>query len=111
MTRDAMIDYIEDNYNTDVNFEKLYQVMEDMFGRVDDTGDEGIYTDLSDSDLSDLIDEMDSIFKSNYNPIISIQLTAKELQVLKKAMEDYSDPAFTKDFDMSRIARNILRKL
>lgn len=111
MTRDEMIDYIEDNYNNDVNFEKLYETMEDMFGPLNDDGAEGIYSNLENYELEDLMDELDRQIGVDDGPTQSIDLTSKELRVLKKAMEDFSDPAFTKDFDMSRIARNILRKI
>jgi hypothetical protein len=111
MTRDEMIDYIEDNYNNGVNYVKLYDIMEDMFGPLNDNGGEGIYSDLEDYELEDLIDELDRQIGVDDGPARPIELSDRERDVLRKAMEDFSDPAFTKDFEMSRIARNILRKL
>lgn len=109
MTRIQMIDYLDENYNTEDKYQMLEGAIEDIVGHIDDSDpDEGMYAELSDDDLASIIEEM----KKYDEPIIGeLGYTRSEYDALRKALEDFSDPAFTKDFDMSSACRRLLTRL
>lgn len=116
MTRNAMIDKIEDIYNND--YERvdnaIMQVMMWLpqdFEDIDDSDpDEGFYANFTNSELQQIL----SILEKEDNKgryTITLKVTAYEESVLKDAMESYSDISFTKDRYMSTAARHILQQL
>ena len=111
--RDSLIDYIDENYNTEDNYEMLDTAWSKLFPSVsqdDDDPDEGMYANLSTSQLIKLKDYLDN--SSGYaSGGFSYEFNESEVNVLIEAMENFSNPAFTKDREMSRIAKRILNKL
>ena len=76
----------------------------------DDDPDEGMYANLSTSQLTKLKDYLDGA--SGYSSGgFSYEFNESEVNVLIEAMENFSNPAFTKDREMSRVAKRILDKL
>ena len=111
--RDSLIDYIDENYNTEDNYEILEDAWSKLFPSVsqdDDDPDEGMYANLSTSQLIKLKNYLDD--SSGYSSgRFSYEFNESEVNVLIEAMENFSNPAFTKDREMSRIAKRILNKL
>ena len=116
--RNSLIDYIDENYNTEDMWELLNNTMISMFGdkildalgEIDDTGYEGMYTNLSDSDLVRLADKLDMLTERTTFEV-TLNLTDSQLSTLKKALSDFSDVTFTKDRQMSKDAALILQQL
>ena len=111
--RNSLIDYIDENYNTEDNYEVLDDAWSTLFPSVsqdDSDPDEGMYANLSTSQLTKLKDYLDD--SSGYSSGgFSYEFNESEVNVLIEAMENFSNPAFTKDREMSRVARRILNKL
>ena len=57
--REALIDYIDAHYNTLENYELLESEITQLGGSLDDSGDEGIYSDLSNAQLVKLKHRLD----------------------------------------------------
>ena len=111
--RNSLIDYIDENYNTEDTYEMLDDAWSKLFPSVsqdDNDPDEGMYANLSTSQLTKLKDYLDS--SSGYSSGgFSYEFNESEVNVLIEAMENFSNPAFTKDREMSRVAKRILDKL
>lgn len=116
MTRNAMIDKIDEIYNNDGERvdNAIMQVMmwsqQDLEDLDDSDPNEGFYANFTNSELRQIL----SILEKEDNEdryTITLEVTAYEESVLKDAMESYSDPSFTKDRDMSTAARHILQQL
>lgn len=111
--RNSLIDYIDENYNTEDTYEMLDDAWSKLFPSVsqdDNDLDEGMYANLSTSQLTKLKDYLDD--SSGYSSGgFSYEFNESEVNVLIDAMENYSNPAFTKDKEMSRVAKRILDKL
>lgn len=112
-SRNSIIEYIEENYNTEDTYEMLDAAWDNLFPSVsqdDSDPDEGMYANLSTSQLSELKDYLDGA--SGYSSGgFSYEFNESEVNVLIEAMNDFSNPAFTKDREMSRVAKRILNKL
>lgn len=117
--RNSLIDYIDEYYNTEDNWELLDSTMRKLFGAkilspngddIDDNGPEGIYSNLSNSDLVQLADKLDQLVEGDTFPV-DLNLTPSQLLTLKKVLSDYSDITFTKDRQMSKDAAIILQQL
>lgn len=112
-SRNSIIEYIEENYNTEDTYEMLDAAWDNLFPSVsqdDSDPDEGMYANLSTSQLSELKDYLDGA--SGYSSGgFSYEFNKSEVDVLIEAMKDFSNPAFTKDREMSRVAKRILNKL
>lgn len=76
----------------------------------DDDADEGFYANFTTEQLQEALDILNGDDPTS-PPSINLALTVTELEVLKRAMEDYSQPSFTKDREMSLVAKHILNKL
>lgn len=111
--RNSLIDYIDENYNTEDTYEMLDAAWSKLFPSVsqdDNDPDEGMYANLSTSQLTKLKDYLDD--SSGYSSGgFSYEFNESEVNVLIEAMENFSNPAFTKDREMSRVAKRILDKL
>lgn len=111
--RNSLIDYIDENYNTADNYETLDNAWNELFPSVsqdDSDPDEGMYSNLSTSQLAKLKNYLDG--ESHYSSGgFSYEFNESEVNVLIEAMENFSNPAFTKDREMSRVAKRILDKL
>lgn len=111
--RNSLIDYIDENYNTEDTYEMLDDAWSKLFPSVsqdDNDPDEGMYANLSTSQLTKLKDYLDD--SSGYSSGgFSYEFNESEVNVLIEAMENFSNPAFTKDREMSRVAKRILDKL
>ena len=111
--RNSLIDYIDENYNTEDTYEMLDTAWGNLFPSVsqdDSDPDEGMYANLSTSQLIELKDYLDGA--SGYSSGgFSYEFNESEVNVLIEAMENFSNPAFTKDREMSRVAKRILDKL
>ncbi len=111
--RNSLIDYIDENYNTEDNYEVLDDAWSTLFPSVsqdDSDPDEGMYANLSTSELQKLKTYLDG-GQDEYSGGFTFEFDGNELNVLIEAMENFSQPSFTKDREMSRIARRILNKL
>lgn len=78
----------------------------------DDDSDEGFYSNLSTSELiavlNDINNVIDNLTKDNKT---TIELTTQELNLIKTAMEMWSNISFSKSREESDIAKDILNKL
>ncbi len=78
----------------------------------DDDPDEGFYSNLSTSELiavlNDINNAIDNLTKDNKT---IIELTTQELNLIKTAMEMWSNTSFSKSREESDIAKDILNKL
>ena len=78
----------------------------------DDDPDEGFYSNLSTSELiavlNDINNVIDNLTKDNKT---IIELTTQELNLIKTAMEMWSNTSFSKSREESDIAKDILNKL
>lgn len=111
--RNSLIDYIDENYNTEDNYEVLDNAWSTLFPSVsqdDSDPDEGMYANLSTSELQRLKTYLDGR-QDEYSGGFTFEFDGNELNVLIEAMENFSQPSFTKDREMSRIAKRILNKL
>ena len=111
--RNSLIDYIDENYNTADNYEVLDNAWSTLFPSVsqdDSDPNEGMYANLSTSELQRLKTYLDGE-QDEYSGRFTFEFNGNELNVLIEAMENFSQPSFTKDREMSRIARRILNKL
>ena len=111
--REFLINYIDENYNTEDNYEVLDDAWSTLFPSISQDGDdpdEGMYANLSTSELQKLKTYLDGE-QSKYSGGFTFEFDGNELNVLIEAMENFSQPSFTKDREMSRIARRILNKL
>lgn len=116
--RNSLMDYIDETYNTAEDGDFLEQTMLDMFGdklldadgNWSDEGPDGMYTNLSNSDLVKLADKLDLLTEGGTFEV-TLHLTDSQMSTLKKALSDYSDVTFTKDRQMSKDATLILQQL
>ena len=68
----------------------------------DNDPDEGFYSNLSTSELKAVLNDINATIA---------ELTNRELNLIKTAMEMWSSPSFSKSREESSIARDILDKL
>lgn len=114
MNRPQLIDAIEDKYSSneyevDKALSKVLGVPKDELDSYLDDSDptEGFYSNLTTSQLQQVYDIITNAGSRSFN----LSLNKSELYVLIDAMQNYSDPSFTKDRDMSFTAKDILRRL
>lgn len=114
MNRPQLIDAIEDKYSSneyevDKALSKVLGVPKDELDSYLDDSDptEGFYSNLTTSQLQQVYDIITNAGSRSFN----LPLNKSELHVLIDAMQNYSDPSFTKDRDMSFTAKDILRRL
>ena len=72
---------------------------------------EGFYAVFSDTQLKEIAEELDSYFMNDNKLNIELKISEGELRVLIDAMENYSEPSFTKDLMMSKVAQRLLTRL
>lgn len=120
MDRIQLIDYIDSYYNQD--YEMVENIMESVYGynmntivheasQDYDYDAEGFYAAFSDVQLEEIAEELDSYFMNENKLNIELKISEDELRVLIDAMENYSEPSFTKDFMMSKVAQRLLTRL
>ena len=115
MSRSQLIDAIEDIYSYDRDgkvdnaISKVLNVPADKLDVYLDDSDpsEGFYSNITTSQLQQIYDILTGADSRAFN----LSLNKSELYVLIDAMQNYSDPSFTKDRDMSFTAKDILRRL
>lgn len=115
MSRSQLIDTIDDIYSYDTDgkvdnaLSKVLNVSVDKLGNyLDDSDpDEGFYSNITTSQLQQVYDILTGADLQAFN----LSLNKSELYVLIDAMQNYSDPSFTKDREMSATAKVILYKL
>ena len=118
MNRAQLIDYIDSYYDED--YEVVERIMENVYGhdmdRIEqdasqdfDYDAEGFYAAFRNTDLKEIAEELDSYFMNKLN--IELKISENELKVLIDAMENYSEPSFTKDSMMSKVAQRLLTRL
>lgn len=116
MNRFELIDYIDDKYVNVKEYEAIEDIILDVLHlddieQLDDSDPkEGFYADISTSDLREIKRRIDESMFGDQTTV-DITFTAHELSVLRDAMESYLNPMFTKDREMSWVAKNILNKL
>lgn len=117
-TRTSLIDYIDEYYNTQQNWELLESVMTELFGdkilnglgEIDDNGPDGMYSKLSNPELVQLADKLDAITEGDSYEV-NLKLTSSQISTLKKMLSEYSDSSFSRDRQMSKDATLILQQL
>lgn len=112
--RDDLMDYIDETYNNYEHHEYLGKTYERLFGEIDDSGPEGMFTGLSTQDLQMLADALDNGPGGIVEPAPAehtFTFTDDEISVLLVAMDNFSDVTWTKDREMSHIAKKIQRKI
>lgn len=78
----------------------------------DNDPDEGFYSNFSTSELAEVLDDINNIIDNlTKEDKTTIELTTRELNLIKTAMEMWSIPRFSKSREESSIARDILDKL
>lgn len=78
----------------------------------DDDPDEGFYSNLSTSELAEVLDDINNVIDNlTKDDKTTIELTTQELNLIKTAMEMWSNTNFSKSREESSIARGILDKL
>lgn len=78
----------------------------------DDDPDEGFYSNLSTSELTAVLNDIDiTIDELTKDNKTTIELTNRELNLIKTVMEMWSNPSFSKSREESDIAKDILNKL
>ena len=115
MGRNQLIDAIEDIYGSggenkvDAAISKVLGVpVNDLDDVLDDSDPyEGFYSNFTTSQLQQIYDIITNSEKRQFN----LPLNKSELYVLIDAMQNYSEPSFTKDREMSFVAKDILRRL
>ena len=111
MDRNELIDYITDLYNSQYT-DEIEQIIIDVMGRddLDDSDpEEGFYAEISTPQLKEIKRRIDKII--NNEEAITVTFTVEEVNVLEDAMKNYSESSFTKDKNVSRIAKQILHKI
>ena len=132
LSRDDLIDEIDKYYNkpgyigdlsqnykgTNMEwYEFVEKEIEKITGKSaedlpDDDPDEGFYSNLSTSELiavlNDINNVIDNLTKDNKT---TIELTNRELNLIKTVMEMWSNTSFSKSREESDIAKDILNKL
>jgi len=120
MDRTQLIDYIDSYYDQD--YEVVERILENVYGynmntiEQDASHDydydtEGFYAVFSDTQLKEIAEELDSYFMNDNKLNIELKISESELRVLIDAMENYSEPSFTKDRMMSKVAQRLLTRL
>lgn len=114
-SRASLIDQLNEVYESDA-YEDVESALAQAAGfsesemehLSDADEDEGFYANFTTQQLEKALDILNgNVSESD----AKLPLTVAEIQVLKRAMEDYSQPSFTKDREMSRVATQILKKL
>lgn len=116
MTREQLIDsidkYYPDYYDTIENIlvnVSGYDSIEDL---PDDDPDEGFYSNFSTSELQDTWDEFESFISGvRDGEQYTFTLSRSQIRAIKTALEDFSDPSFTKDRELSKKCREALRAI
>lgn len=109
------MDAIDDIYSYDRDgkvdnaISKVLNVPVDKLGDyLDDSDpDEGFYKNITTSQLQQVYDILTGADARSFN----LSLNKSELYVLIDAMQNYSNPSFTKDREMSATAKVILNRL
>ena len=116
--RNSLIDDIDDIYSYDDGSSRVDRVIMQVKGwssddimKMDDSDpDEGFYANFTTDELQRILNILrDEDDEERYT--VTLKVTAYEESVLKDALENYSNVHFTKDSDMSRAAKNMLRQL
>ena len=115
MSRSQLIDTIDDIYSHDTDgkvdnaLSKVLNVPVDKLGNYLDDSDpnEGFYSNITTSQLQQVYDILTGADSRAFN----LSLNKSELYVLIDAMQNYSNPSFTKDREMSATAKVILNRL
>ena len=114
MNRSQLIDAIDNIYSYDDGkvdnaISKVLNVPVDKLDVYLDDSDssEGFYSILTTSQLQQVYDIITDAASRSFN----LSLNKSELYVLIDAMQNYSDPSFTKDREMSNTAKTILNRL
>lgn len=105
--RDELIDYIDEKYNTRDGYQQLEDAISELGGSLDDSGDEGIYEDLSTQQLVKLKHMMDG---TTIETTTHCEFTNDELELIRKVI---GESCFSRDAGTAtaNIARRILQKL
>jgi hypothetical protein len=115
MSRSQLMDAIEDIYSYDRDgkvdnaISKVLNIPVDKLDvYLDDSDpDEGFYSNITTSQLQQIYDILTGSDARSFN----LSLNKSELYVLIDAMQNYSNPSFTKDREMSATAKVILNRL
>ena len=98
-------------------YEFVEKVIEKITGKSieslpDNDPDEGFYSNLSTSELKAVLNDINAtIAELTKDNKTTIELTNRELNLIKDAMKMWSNPSFSKSREESDIAKDILNKL
>lgn len=116
MSRDELIDTLDERFNTAEDYENLEAVLQQVSGRslehLDDSDpEEGIYAHFTTDMLQRAYNILSGKEADAHPTTFTLDLAEDEFSVVLEAMENFADPAFTKDRALSRVAERVLRKL
>lgn len=119
-SRSSIIDELDKYYN-EGDYELVEQLIESVTGvdinavdtDNDDSEEEGFWGYFTTESLSDILEAVQNAFEEDEkaNTIGTLSITRDEYDVLKDAMENYSDVSFSRDSEMAKTARKLLQKL
>jgi len=118
-SRNSIIDEL-DKYYSEGDDELVEKIIEQVTGidlsndDIDDSDEnEGFWSNFTTEQLIEMLDEVKNAFEEDEkaNTIGTLSITKDEYDVLKDAMENYSDVSFSRDRDMARTAQRLLQKL
>lgn len=113
MTRADIIEYLDDNYNTQEDCEYLEEILlsiSNVADLDDNDPEEGMYHTFSTSQLAKAMSILDNKYRNDINTI-TLHLTYAEYDLLKNILIMFSDPAFSKNPEESRQVRRMLKQM
>lgn len=115
MTRSQIIDKIDEyypDYPTDIENILSNISGENLEDLSDEDPDEGFYANFSTQELKDTLDEFESYINGvKDSEQYELTLSLSQIRAIRTALEDFSNPSFTKDRELSKKCREALRAI
>ena len=111
MSREELIDFIEENYNVEEYYQDLEARIAKAMGvsspeEIDDSTEEGIYAGLSDEQLLEIAKGM-----TDLGDFELPKLTFDEVSLLRELVEMATQASFIRSWEKARVAKRLLQKL
>ena len=121
-----MRQYLNEDYRTDLmdegeelymthteEFEKAFETVMGMrLDEVDDSYDDGYWSDCTNNDIKNIIELTKQYIYGNSGVTKNTyEFTNAQISLIARAMEMWSDPSFSRDREESMIAKEIVRYL
>lgn len=115
MTRNQIIDKL------DMYYPDYYTDIENILSSIsgynledlsDEDPDEGFYVNFSTQELRDTLEEFESYINGvKDNEQYTFTFSLSQVRAIRTALEDFSNPSFTKDRELSKKCREALRSI